>query len=167
MFMFDRYHCSLAHDDVIKWTYFLHYWPFVRGIHPQSPVASPHKGQWCRALIFSLICTWTHQMEFIGLYRTLLTCSGRFLDHDFTLYLPINIWKWTMRLKIQDVSQIRFNLTSKPPIVPSPAVGNIHNLICIGKWIYINFVNSSKVSCIILVDNTDCILSCVTHSHDN
>ena len=23
-----------------------------------SPVNSPHKGQWCRALMFSLICTW-------------------------------------------------------------------------------------------------------------
>ena len=26
-----------GHDDVIKWKYFPHYWPFVRGIH-QSPV---------------------------------------------------------------------------------------------------------------------------------
>ena len=24
------------------------------------PVNSPHKGQWCRALLFSLICTWTN-----------------------------------------------------------------------------------------------------------
>ena len=38
---------------------------FVRGIHRppvnsphRSPVNSPHKGQWRRALIFSLICTW-------------------------------------------------------------------------------------------------------------
>ena len=45
------------HDDIIKWKHFLHYWPFVRGIH-WSPVDSPHKGQWCRALMFSLICTW-------------------------------------------------------------------------------------------------------------
>ena len=36
---------------------FSHYWPFVRGIH-RSPVNSPHKGQWCRALMFSLICVW-------------------------------------------------------------------------------------------------------------
>ena len=45
------------HDDVIKWKHFLHYWPFVRGSH-RSPVNSPHKGQWRRALLFSLICTW-------------------------------------------------------------------------------------------------------------
>ena len=45
------------HDDIMKWTQFLHYWPFVQGIH-QSSVNSPHKGQWRRALMFSLICDW-------------------------------------------------------------------------------------------------------------
>ena len=47
----------LNHDDVIKWKYFPRYWPFVRGIH-RWPVNSPHKGQWCGALMFSLICIW-------------------------------------------------------------------------------------------------------------
>ena len=46
-----------SHDDVIKWTHFLRYWPFVRGIH-RSPVNSPHKGQWHGALMFSLVCVW-------------------------------------------------------------------------------------------------------------
>ena len=36
---------------------FPRYWPFVRGIH-WSPVNSPHKCQWPRALMFSLICAW-------------------------------------------------------------------------------------------------------------
>ena len=45
------------HDDVIKWKHFLRHWPFVRRIH-QWPVNSPHKGQWRRALMFSLICAW-------------------------------------------------------------------------------------------------------------
>ena len=45
------------HDDVIKWKHFPRYWPFVLGIH-QSPVNSPHKGQWRGALMFSLICGW-------------------------------------------------------------------------------------------------------------
>ena len=45
------------HDDVIKWKHFPRHWPFVRGIH-QSPVNSPHKGQWRGALMFSLICVW-------------------------------------------------------------------------------------------------------------
>ena len=48
---------SQNHDDVIKWKYFLRYWPFVRGIH-RSPVNSPHKGQWRGALMFSMICAW-------------------------------------------------------------------------------------------------------------
>ena len=34
-----------AQDDVIEWKHFPHYWTIVRGIH-QSPVGSPHKGQW-------------------------------------------------------------------------------------------------------------------------
>ena len=45
---------SQQHDDVIKWKHFPHYWPFVRGIH-WSPVDSPYKGQWCGALMVSLI----------------------------------------------------------------------------------------------------------------
>ena len=45
----------ICHDDFIKWKHFPHYWPFVRGIH-RSPVNSPHKCQWRRALMFSLIC---------------------------------------------------------------------------------------------------------------
>ena len=46
-----------AHDNVIKWTHFPRYWPFMRGIHT-SPVNSTHKGQWRGALMFCLICTW-------------------------------------------------------------------------------------------------------------
>ena len=42
------------HYDVIKWKYFPHYWPFVRGIH-RPPVNSPHKGQWPWTSLFSLI----------------------------------------------------------------------------------------------------------------
>ena len=48
---------TLIHDDVIKWKHFPRYWPFERGIH-QSPVNSPHKGQWRGALMLSLICAW-------------------------------------------------------------------------------------------------------------
>ena len=44
---------NTKHDDVIKWKHYPCYWPFVRGIH-----RSPHKGQWCRAFMFSLICVW-------------------------------------------------------------------------------------------------------------
>ena len=52
-------HSPATHDDVIKWKHFPRYRPFVRGIH-RSPVDSLHKGQWHRALMFSLIYTWTN-----------------------------------------------------------------------------------------------------------
>ena len=54
-------HLKENHDDIIKWKHFPHYWPFVRGIH-RSLVNSPHKEEWCRALMFSLICTWTNSL---------------------------------------------------------------------------------------------------------
>ena len=47
------------HDDVIKWKHFPRYWPFVRGIH-QWLVDFPHKVQWRRGLMFSLIYAWTY-----------------------------------------------------------------------------------------------------------
>ena len=37
-------------DDVIKWKHFPRYWQIGRGIH-RSPVNSPHKSQWRRALV--------------------------------------------------------------------------------------------------------------------
>ena len=47
------------HDDVIKRKHLPRYWSFVRGID-RSPVNSPYKGQWRRALMFSLSCAWTN-----------------------------------------------------------------------------------------------------------
>ena len=52
-------HYLYGHDDVIKWKHLPRHWPFVWGIH-RSPVNSPHKGQWRRALRFPLICAWTN-----------------------------------------------------------------------------------------------------------
>ena len=71
------------HDDIIKWKHFPHYWPFVMN----SPVNSPHKGQWREALMFSLICAWTNglvnnrkrwwfEMPSCSLWRH---CNGNFL----------------------------------------------------------------------------------------
>ena len=51
---------------------FPRFWPVVRGIH-RSPVNSPHKGQWCGNLMFSLICTsingWVNNREVGDLTR--------------------------------------------------------------------------------------------------
>ena len=52
------------HEDVIKWEHFLLYWLFARGIH-RLPMDSPHKGQWHRALVFSLNYAWTNGWETI------------------------------------------------------------------------------------------------------
>ena len=52
-----HFNVVIDHDDVIKWKHILRYWPFVRGIH-RWPAISLHKGQWRRALVFSLICVW-------------------------------------------------------------------------------------------------------------
>ena len=48
---------QLYHDDIIKWKHFPCYRPFMQGIQ-QSLMDSPHKGQWWRALMFSLTCVW-------------------------------------------------------------------------------------------------------------
>ena len=55
----NRYTNTWRLDDAIKWKHFPRHWPFVQGTHPSS-VNSPHKGQWCGALMFSLICVWTN-----------------------------------------------------------------------------------------------------------
>ena len=47
------------YDDVIKWKQFPRYCPCVWGIH-RPTVNSPHRGQWCGALMFSEICAWTN-----------------------------------------------------------------------------------------------------------
>ena len=52
-----KWSLSPFHDYVIKWKPFPCYWPFVRGSH-RSPVNSPHKSQWCGALVFSFSCAW-------------------------------------------------------------------------------------------------------------
>ena len=84
------------HDDVIKWKHFPRYWPFVRGIH-QSPVNYPHKGQWRRALMFSLICTringWVNNGEagdlrrYRGHYDANVMCQWRKIYYLQPIYL--------------------------------------------------------------------------------
>ena len=75
--------CSDDHDDVIKWKQLPRYWPFVRGIH-QSPVNSPHKGQWRGALKFSLICAWINGWVNNGEAGDLRHCRAHY---DVTLMI--------------------------------------------------------------------------------
>ena len=103
-----------CHDDVTKWKLFPRYWPFVRGIH-RSPVNSPHKGQWRRALMYSLICArindWVNNREAGDLRRhqahcdvivmcknddhdlvsihTGLTCRGQIVKMELSILVPL------------------------------------------------------------------------------
>ena len=94
------------HDDVIKWKHFPCYWPFVRGIH-RWPVNSPHKGQWHRALVFSLICAGIKP----GLYSmrvytrayancrrscSVASCAQRIRAHTPTVAVKVQIC-WTFK----------------------------------------------------------------------
>ena len=68
---------------------FLHYWPFVRGIH-WSTVNSLHKGQWCGALMFSLICTrtndWVNNRDASDLRR-------HHAHYDVTVIQSVAVWR--------------------------------------------------------------------------
>ena len=90
-------HCSLLHDDVIKWKHFPHYWGFVRGIH-RSPVNSPHKGQWRGALMFSLICTWINSWvnnpEAGDLSRHRAHCDVSVMDSTDIDLCQHWLWQW-------------------------------------------------------------------------
>ena len=69
---------GLDNDDVIKWKHFLRCWSSVRGIHWWL-VDSPHKGQWRRALMFSLMCTrtngWANNRDVVNLIRQRVYCD--------------------------------------------------------------------------------------------
>ena len=57
----------------------------MRGIH-WSPVNSPHKGQWCGALMFSFICTWVNNWV-IDLEAGEPSCSLWCYYNDANLFL--------------------------------------------------------------------------------
>ena len=86
------------HDDVIKWKPFPRYWQFVRGIH-RPLVNSPHKGQWRRAFMFSLICVpingWENNREAGDLRRyrahyVVIVMNIPILDTTFTALQSYN-----------------------------------------------------------------------------
>ena len=54
-----RYTAFSFHDDVIKWKHFRVLLALFEG-NPPVTGSSPHKGQWCRALMSSLICAWIY-----------------------------------------------------------------------------------------------------------
>ena len=91
---------SEIHDDVIKWKHFPRYWPFVRGIH-RSPVNSPHKGQWHRALMFTLICAWINGWVNNGKAGDL----RRYRAHYDVIVMQSCIYNWGIRNTNQRVGK--------------------------------------------------------------
>ena len=106
---------SLGQYHVCSWwrhqmKHFPRYWPFVRGIH-RSPVNSPHKGQWRRALMFYLICArvngWVNNCEAGDLRRhrghydvKVMWCSSFFrhqvIRRDNTDMKYGRHWEWIL-----------------------------------------------------------------------
>ena len=93
---------QLRHDDVIKWKHFPHYWPYVRGIH-RSPVNSPHKGQWCGALMFILICAWldawvnNHKARYLRCHRAhydIIVISYKLSTTAWYIATMMTPWCW-------------------------------------------------------------------------
>ena len=94
------------HGEVFKWKHFPRYWSSVRGIR-RSPVNSPHKGQWCGALMFSLICAWingwVNNQDAGDLKRHPVHCDVIVIIFTFNSpHIPvISIWcPWSIRIKM-------------------------------------------------------------------
>ena len=97
------------HYDIIKWEHLSRYWHFVRGIHRWSE-GYPHEGQWCGALLFSLIYAWIKDVldcdsvvifAHLGIYvhlnkKTNVTCFLRIYFHtkrSILASISINLFK--------------------------------------------------------------------------
>ena len=136
----------ILHDDAIKWPHWWpamtsddqHYWPFVRGIH-RSPVNFPHKGQWCGALMFSLICAWingwVNNREAGDLrrhrahYDVIVMCWG--LNVLNTLHLVPSLERW--------VTHSRGTKNHKPPLILSTTVNyNVWMPLIYSNFLYNN-----------------------------
>ena len=108
----------IQHGDVIKWKHFPRYWPFVRRIH-RSPVNSPHKSQWRRALMFSLICArikaWVNNREAGDLrcirahYDVIVMERWRHI-YIYMFYIPA--WSENYIAPIQDIARTNNSFVS-------------------------------------------------------
>ena len=110
---------DLGHDDVFKWKHFPCYWPFVQGIH-QSPVNSPHKGQWRGALMFTLICAringrgWWFETQSCPLWRRrneILDDASTWIINVFVLMPIVN------KLKAFSAQQFSWQIPMTPPLM--------------------------------------------------
>ena len=86
-----------THDDVIKWKHFPRYWPFVRGIQ-RSPVNFPHKGQWRRNSMFSLIWGWWFETPSRPVWRH---CNDICTDNHWSVkQSSVSRWPFWYKLRL-------------------------------------------------------------------
>ena len=141
-----------THDDVIKWKHFPRYWPFVQGIH-QSPMNSPHKGQWCSALMFSLICTWINGwvcnknpcvwlLWYWSSQGQLAVCNPRGLTAEWVLWVELT--EWTSVSKKPFKMGFCFHPTHRMQIQPFNSLKNVSICPRWSPWLRIVSVRSLR-----------------------
>ena len=118
------------HDDIIKWKYFLHYWPLVRGIH-RWLVNSPHNDQWCRALMFSFICTWINRWvnnHEAGDLRCSLShhCNVPSTTHRVAVIPPPGRWTWRCPPPVPPDCVAVVRTSGRHPLHPPPPHHSSH-----------------------------------------
>ena len=89
-FLYDthQYFQWQSHDEVIKWKHFPCYWPFIWGVH-QSPVNSPHKGQWCGALMgFFYLCLNKWLSKLSGVWLSVVPLSSLWHHRNVAVTKP-------------------------------------------------------------------------------
>ena len=107
------------HDDVIKWKHFPRHWSFVRRIH-QSPVNSPHKGQWRGALMFPLICAWinawvnnreTGDLRRHRAHYDVIVMTLTWRHWPKSCLPPLNCLSYSIILN-HDISRVKYNISN-------------------------------------------------------
>ena len=103
--------------------------PFVRGIHRWS-VDSPHKGQWHRALMFSVICDWirgwVNNCEAGDLRRhrahydvTVMYCWYLVITRSWFRYSTFTIYRYikfmSSKLRITTIQLIQNHMSTDVP----------------------------------------------------
>ena len=108
--------------------------PFVR-----SPVNSPHKGQWCGALMFSLICVWINDWVNNGeagdLRRYLTHCDVTVMNSRYFLYARSS-WHRNIQDLMADCD-ITIIITEVVTVTPTDEMIPIIHLKCTIEGLYL------------------------------
>ena len=78
--------------------------PFVMGIH-WLPVVSHHKGQWCGALMFALICAWINTW---ANYQEASDLRCHHAHYEVTVKWYLTHWGLVMHICVKEMGQYKF-----------------------------------------------------------